>query len=223
MRHTSRAVYVPVHTSFTHLFRQPTTPSTAPRVLTKMEHSPRGFDLPACLRQLLPTAPALHPRDATLSLWAVARLMQRGDVDIVRAWPCVQALCLAVSRRAATLNGDDLSMTLHAASMLPNVPTELDVEALGAATVAAVPTLRLRQLAQALATLAALPEARSAPCLDLAVCEAAMVGRLGTRNVVAVEAMACGVLRGGIAGGQRACSCGDGGGTDDAWYVCQRL
>lgn len=166
-----------------------------------MDAAPRGFDLATCLRLLLPVAPSLAPRDATLSLWSVARLLQRGDVDARRAWPCVQALCTAVSSRARVLNGDDLSMTLHAVSMLlPDEPAELDLDALGEATAVKLPTLRLWQLSQALATLAALP---ARPALDLAAWEAAMVARLP----VDVDAR-CDVLRAGMPGAQ-ACTCDD--------------
>lgn len=181
-----------------------------------MEQSPRGFDLPTCLRLLLPLAPSLAPHEATLSLWAIARLLQRGDVDVRRAWPCVQALCTAVSRRATSLNGDDLSMTLHAISMLPDVPAEMDVAALGAATAAVLPTLRLRQLSQALATLAALPE--QGALLDLAACEEAMADRLAQLDVpplegVRLEGVRCDVLRAGMHGAQGPCRCDDAGGT----------
>lgn len=184
-----------------------------------MEQSPRGVDLAACLRHTLPLAPSLAPRDASLALWSIARLLQRGDIDVAAAWPCVQSLCLAVNRRASVLNGDDLSMILHAASMLPDVPVELDMAALGSATAAALPTLRLRQLSQALATLAALPEP---PSLDLQACEDAMAVRLAALHVPGAHTVACDELHRGISSAQHVCRCGLGNGSvQDAWCVLQ--
>ncbi len=183
-----------------------------------MESTPPSLNLTPQMPTLLNTIPTLPPRDRTRALWAIARLMQRGDLHRQAAWPCVASLAHAITSDTDMLNADDLCMSLHAVSMLPSLPEELDMETLAEAAVGSLGSLNIRQLSQALATFSGLRWDQWPRAVVLEEWEAAMVARIdqsmgGGRGSDRVdgEVVGCGVLAEGMGlrSGEYVCACAD--------------